>query len=356
MTEEIKEEVVEQQPKKEKKPKMIDQLAIGLDVGTGNFVCTRSDTDKSKILRNVFLQIDNDNIDNNLSDINYVKNDDGNIFIIGEDAFKFANLFGTTVLRPMAKGVISSKEIDAIDILAIMVKNLVGNTDGKDVYVNYSIPAESIDESRNVTYHEKVFNRILTSLGYKCSAVNEGLAVIFSEAAKDNFTAIGISWGAGMTNVCLSLKGIGAAKFSTARGGDWIDQQVSESLSIVPNRVTSVKEKFLNFETGFLTEPDKRKKRILEALTYYYESLLNYTIKKMVKEFSDNVDVDLGDSLPIILSGGTSMIPGFTELFKNIISGYKLPFEISEIRHARSPMTCVSSGLLVKCLVDIHTD
>jgi actin-like ATPase involved in cell morphogenesis len=353
MTEEIKEEVVEQ-PKKEKKPKMIDQLAIGLDVGTGNFCMTRSDQGESKILRNAFYKVDKEDINiDELSSINFIKNQDGEIYVIGNDAFSFCNIFGKEVSRPMETGVISSKEIDAIDVLTLMIKHLIGDTIGKKVYVNYSIPAESIDKEKSITYHEKVFGRILTALGYECKPINEGMAVVYSECAKDNFTAIGCSFGAGMSNFAISFKGVEAAKFSTSRGGDWIDNQVADSLNMVSNRVSNIKEKYLNLETGFIDEPDKKKRRVLEALTYYYESLMNYTIKRLVKEFETNVDLDI-DAIPIILSGGTSSPPGFVTKFKEVISGYSLPFQVSEIRHAKNPLTAVSTGLLVKALTDIY--
>lgn len=328
-------------------------LVVGLDVGTGNFCSTRSDTNESKILRDAFLKVDDEDVDlTSLSEISYVKNSDGELFIIGQDAFSFCNIFGKEVSRPMEKGLISSKEIDSIDVLTAMIKNLIGDVGKNNVYVNYSIPAESIDEGRSVTYHEKVFDRILTTLGFKCKAVNEGMAIIYSECAKENFSGVGISMGAGMVNVSVGYRGLEAAKFSTARSGDWIDKQVADSLNMVSNRVTNIKEKYLNLETSFLNEKNKNRRRVLEALEYYYDSLINYTIKKMVKEFSDNLDLDI-DGIPIILSGGTSLAPGLLNKFKNILEKYDLPFNITEIRMAKNPLTAVSTGLLIKALTDI---
>ena len=353
---EVKPEVkVEETPKEAKtevlKPK---NLCIGLDCGTMNLCCSRSDSPDVKITRNVFLQVNKDEVQlSELTDISYVQSDEGEIFIIGEDAFKFANIFGKEVSRPMEKGLISSKEIYAIDVLTMMIKDLIGDVKNVEAYCSYSVPAEAIDESRSVTYHEKVFGRILNSLGVNHTPVNEGAAIVYSECQAEKFSGIGISFGAGMANCCIMYKGIEVVKFSTARSGDWIDRSVAESLNMVQNRVTSVKEKNLDLSKGFAANPNKKLRRVLEALEYYYNSLMNYTIKQIIEKFEDEVDIEPDMKLPIVISGGTSLPNGFLELFKDTLSRYELPFEYSEVRRAKNPLTAVSQGLLIKTISDV---
>ena len=349
MTEEQK---VQIEPEKVK-PKNV--VCVGIDVGTMHLACARSDSDQTKMTRNVFLSVDKDLINlSQLSKISYVEGEDGQIFIIGTDAFEFANLFGKEVSRPMAKGLISPKEIAAIDVLSLMIKDLIGDIKDKDVYCSYSIPAESIDEGRSVTYHENVFARILNTLGINYKSVNEAMAIIYSECAAENFSGIAISFGAGMANSCLAYKGIEAHKFSTARAGDWIDQRVAESLAMIPNRVTNIKEKYMKF-SGEVEIKNKKTQRVLEALYYYHKELIEYTVKKIIKEFEQKVDIEVGDKLPIVISGGTSMPEGFDNMFKSVLANYELPFEISEVRRAKNPLTAVANGLLVKTMADVQT-
>ena len=54
-------------------------------------------------------------------------------------------------------------------------------------------------------------------------AINEGLAVVFSELEDENFTGIGISCGGGMCNVALAYLSIPSIMFSIPKGGDFID-------------------------------------------------------------------------------------------------------------------------------------
>lgn len=328
-------------------------VSIGLDIGTMHLVCSRSDLPDARITRNVFLKVDKDNISlSQLSNISYVEGQDGELFIIGSDAFEFANIFGAPVSRPMEKGLISPKEIAAIDVLTLMIKSLIGETKDKEVYCSYSIPAAAIDEDRSVTYHENVFARILNTLGVNYTSVNEAMAIIYSECAKENFSGIAISFGAGMANIAISYKGIEALKFSTARAGDWIDKMVAADLDMVVNRVTNIKEKYMKL-TGNVDVKNKKTKRVLEALFYYHKALIDYTVKRIIKEFDEKVDIEIDDPIPIVIAGGTSIPEGFVSLFKSVISASELPFEVSEIRRAKNPLTAVSNGLLVRTMADV---
>jgi len=355
---EEKETVVEEEVKKEVEvkeiPKKPKTLCIGLDVGTMNIVCARNDSSDVKLTRNVFLPLNKDDVQlSELTDISYLRSEEDDLFVIGDDAFRFANIFGQEVSRPMERGLISPKEISAIDVLTLIVKDLIGNVNKVDAYCSYSVPAEAIDEARSVTYHEKVFGRILSALGVNHSAVNEGMAIIYSECQKERFSGVGISFGAGMVNTAVSFKGVEVLKFSTARSGDWIDKSVAESLGMIPNRVTSVKEKKLDLTTGFIKESNKKTRRVLEALEYYYNSLIDYTLKKLIKEFEEKVDIEVDESLPIVISGGTSRPAGFVDLFKENIKKHDLPFDLKEVRHANDPLTAVARGLLIKTMADV---
>jgi hypothetical protein len=339
-------------PEKKEKPNVV---SIGLDCGTMHLVCAKSNEDDIGITRNVFLKVDKDDVSlSQLSNISYVESDEGEMFIIGSDAFEFANIFGQEVSRPMEKGLISPKEISAIDVLTLMLKDLIGETKDKDVYCSYSIPAAAIDEERSVTYHENVFARILNSLGVNHTSVNEAMAIIYSECAKEKFSGIGISFGAGMANIAISYKGVEALKFSTARAGDWIDKMAAADLDMIPNRVTNLKEKYMKL-SGDVKVKNKKTKRVLEALYYYHKALIEYTVKRIIKEFDEKVDIEIDDEIPIVISGGTSLPEGFVSLFKTVISASELPFEVSEIRRAKNPLTAVANGLLVRTMADVKS-
>ena len=253
----------------------------GADIGTGNLVFAKSSDDGSVeiiSMRNMFYPVDPEMLESSMmsgGQISYVKilDEDGEvdkIAIIGQDAYDWCNAFNTQVMRPMRNGVISTKDLDSLDIISLMIKEMVGDEEGG--YCVYSVPAQAIDvDIPPVLYHEKIFGKIFDNMNFKSEPINESMAIIFSECAKEKFTGIAISCGAGLTNVALSFKGVPAITFSVNRGGDWIDNSVAESLGINPTKVTKVKEK-KDFDLLDTASGRKAEKRIREAIAVYYEN------------------------------------------------------------------------------------
>lgn len=337
---------------------------VGFDVGTGNIVSAiHAGSDQVDIhsMRNMFLPISPSDLSQSEisnTQIDYVEIYDGdeleNIAVIGEDAYKFANIFGQKVRRPMSAGVISTSEIDAMDVVTLMIEKLIGRTENG--YCIYSVPAQAVDiKIPPVSYHEAVFGKIFTSLGYKSKSLNEGSAVVYSECEKENFTGIGISFGAGLTNVACLYRGVPAISFSVSRGGDWIDNTVAESLGIMPTRVTSIKERE-DFNLVGTPEGKKDIRRIKSSLQLFYENLVKYVLQYFISEFSKAAQgVNIDEPIPIILSGGTSKAGGFEDCFKKVFTEMqdKFPYEISEIRVAKDQLNAVALGNLVYGMWDI---
>jgi actin-like ATPase involved in cell morphogenesis len=259
-------------------------------------------------------------------------------------------MFGLQVKRPMSKGLISSKEIDGLDILALMLKKLIG---GKTYngHIVYSVPAGSIDIENNILYHQGVFSRIFSELGFTSEPFNEALAIVYSQCQDNKFTALALSAGAGMCNICLSYKSVPIISFSVARAGDWVDEQSALSLGTISNRITTIKEKdtdLSNFQIG-----SKKERRIREAIVYYYKEMIRYSLEKVKQKLSDSTDnLDLSEDIPIVIAGGTSLAKGFIPLFKEIISGYNdFPFKISDIKLADDPLSAIAEGLLIRAMM-----
>lgn len=319
----------------------------GLDIGTMNLIAATNKDDKTSIssLRNVFLEVEKSDIGTmNMSYVSHVEIDD-KTYILSDDAYNFANVLGRKVSRPMHKGMVSPQEIDSVDILAIMLNQLIGKGE-KDSVCCFSVPADPIDSERNVIYHQSVFERIIAQLGFKPQPLIEGVAVVYAECADSDFTGIGISFGAGMTNIAVVFKSVPVLTFSLTRGGDWIDENAAMSIGSISNRMTSLKEKD-DFSLNDFTAQNKKERRMREALIYYYKSLIDYTTKNIVKEL-DNLTIEFPSNIPIIVAGGTSMVNGFVEAVADILGNYEFPFEISQVKAATNQLTAVAEGCLVK--------
>ncbi len=282
-------------------------------------------------------------------DIEYVKIGDveDDIYVIGEDQYRLSNVFNKEVRRTMKRGIIQQDEIDQADIMTMMLSKVAGKTKGGKCI--YSIPSEPIDEpdTAPVLYHEQVISRMFKTLGYKQESLNESMQIIFAECKKDGYSGIQISFGSGLTNVCCQYKGTPTLQFSIYRGGDWIDHNQQKSIGLLQSRVTYVKEN--SFSLLDLKSKNKQEHRIKEQLGFFYRSLIEYTLEKIVDKFNeDSENLSIDAKIPIVVSGGTSKPDGFLDVFKDTFEDFhNFPYEVSEIRQQTDPMNQVQEGCML---------
>jgi actin-like ATPase involved in cell morphogenesis len=319
-------------------------MAKGLDVGTMTIVSAKRSGDKIVHVqqRNQFVEIEHSEMAEkmlNRGDVLYIKKGD-RVFIVGEDALTFANIFNAETRRPMSSGILSRKEKSAIPMMKLIIEKVIGRKSHDGEAVFFSCPAKPIDANLDTLYHQKTIEAILSNKGYEPHAINEGMAVVYSELADNEFTGMGISMGAGMTNVCLSYYAVPVMQFSVARGGDWIDEQVSEATGVPRDKVTARKE--TNFELDF----DQEMNEVQTALAVYYDNLLEYIVRTAEKEINKR-DVEEGLEVPVVVTGGTSQPKGLKQQLEKRLKASSLPFKVKSVRQSRNPMFSVARGALV---------
>jgi hypothetical protein len=323
-------------------------LGVGLDIGTMNLVAARRKSG-GKVdtvrLRDAFIDLPIEAKKRlKLSGVNFIEpEEDGDtIIVVGDAAMDMANVFRQELRRPLSRGLISAGELDALHVLGILVKNVLGDPAEEDEVCYFSVPAAPVDEDRDVVYHKGVFERIVEECGYEAYPSNEAMAIVFAETAKENFSGLAISFGSGMCNIALAVNGIEGLVFSVARGGDWIDAGAAKAVGSTASRLCAAKEKGID-----LMAPADREQ---EALALYYKALIEYCIDQVAAEFAKIKDqFALPKAIPIVLSGGTALAGGFEEFFGKVFKKKrrKFPIEVSEIRMASDPLNAVARGLLI---------
>lgn len=195
---------------------------IGLDIGTMNIVSARSTGGKTVTLmiRDAFLDLEAEAKRSlRMSSVDYIKKEGSDdIIVIGEGALTMANLFKREARRPLSRGVISAGELDAQWILSQLIKRVVGVPRVDNEYCFYSVPAEPLDNpGQDIVYHTEVFRSILGEHGFTGQPTNEAMAIIFSQCAKEKFSGLSMSFGAGMVNIALAYQANAGLEFSTCR-------------------------------------------------------------------------------------------------------------------------------------------
>lgn len=323
-------------------------LGKGLDVGTSNLVCAYQEQDGSMMVarqRNVFVDVKPDPFTQSMlrqQNIPYVAYGDS-FYILGEPAFDYANIIGREVRRPMSEGMISPGEDDALPVVKLLLEALVGPPRTPGESMAFSVPAEPVDSPLNVVYHQGVLESILRQLGYEPFPMYEGLSVVFSELAEQEYTGIGISFGAGMANVCIAYRSIPAINFSVCRSGDWIDRNAAGVLSMKTPRVTVAKERGMS-----LMSPSGREE---QAVAIFYRDLITYIAQNISSHLKSKETLpQFPGAIDIVLAGGTTMIDGFLDVFKDEFNKTRLDLAIGEIRLARDPLNTTARGCLLAAM------
>jgi hypothetical protein len=318
-------------------------MAKGLDIGTMNIICAEKDREDIVFTqqRNAFMELDSSDLTKTMLDISkvlYIERKDG-ISLLGEDAFKFATIFEKEARRPMTHGIISPKEKEAIPIMKLIVGEVLGQPKKQNEVLYISTPANPIDNDLNVLYHKKTMEMLTKGMRYDTHVIDEGLAVIYSELAENNFTGIGISVGAGMTNVTLAYLATPLMSFSIARGGDWIDEQAARSTGMPKEHVTATKEKISKLGK------DVKMGSVEGALTVYYDALMTYVIKNLNRKLAEITPPNV--AFPVAIAGGSATPAGFFELFEKRLKEANLRVDLAKIKHVKDPILSVARGCLI---------
>ena len=326
---------------------------VGLDIGTNMLVSAMMNEEGQPVYkrqRDAFFKISPKSEVNSKSiqmslegrKANFII--DGKDFIVvGEDALRMATERNLEARRPMSRGVLSPKEKSSLPMIKLIIKSLVGQGAGDDKLI-FSIPAEPIDGDFDIFYHTEMMKAYLKEMGFSAEPLNEGFAIAFSELLDDNLTGMCLSFGAGMVNSVVVYEGDPVIQFSLTKGGDWIDSSVGKALDLNASLVQIEKE-----EAAIdLLNP---KGQIQEAIVVYYNVLINYALNNIVYELKRANLPSFREPIPIVLSGGLSLVGNFVEKFKAGSDIKKFPFEIKEIRRAKDPMACVAHGCLMAAIL-----
>jgi actin-like ATPase involved in cell morphogenesis len=284
-------------------------------------------------------------IEKGLSGKTFIKDNDGSFIILGKDAIEKAIERNDTAKRPMYRGVVSSKEKDAKRILAFILKEVAGQASEPGEKLVFCIPAQPVDqedEDFDVGYHEDVVKTVLAECGYDARAINEAEALCYAELENDDYTGIGISCGAGMTNVCVMLNGEPTVIFSTTKSGDWVDRMSAVATGEQDSVVQAEKE------AGGFKIGEHNDNPVLAAVSAYYERLIDYTVKQLSVALSGHKSLPkFKDPLKIVIAGGTSQADGYIEHFTKKITDNGFPLAVKEVVHANDPLHSVSKGCLI---------
>lgn len=328
---------------------------IGIDIGTNSIVTGVSEDGGDpvfRIQRDCFYRITPKTAVNKNSikmsldkrKVSYVEDEDGSFVVVGQDALDIAIERNNIAIRPMVKGVISPKDKASLPMLKFIIESLIGKGEEGDKCV-YSVPSPPIDGDFDTIYHKELLGVYIKRMGFEAISINESFAVALSELIDVGLTGAIVTYGAGLSHFSIIHEGDPIIQFSVQRSGDYIDQSVATALDVSPSLVQMEKEAGTD-----LYNPTTK---IGEAVSVYYHSTIDYTLKKMTYELNKRKKElpIFREPMPIVLAGGLTLAKGFVKMFEESIKSVDFPIEVGEIKLAENPMFSVANGSLLAAMM-----
>jgi hypothetical protein len=267
------------------------------------------------------------------------------IFAYGNRVEEFANLLNGDTRRPMQKGLLNPNEPKSLPMIEMALREICGEARAGE-RICFSVPAAPPNGDSQLIYHERTVKQILENLGYEATSLNEGLAVVFSELEDSNFTGIGVSFGGGMCNICLSYLGLPALTLSTVRAGDYIDHSASSVTGETPSTVRLHKEH--RFSLNGLSSNN-----IDQALSVYYKDVIETAVSSLAKTLLESRKLPQFEKPVVIaVSGGSTAANGFQEEFERTMKRIELPINVAEVRMAKDRFNTTAKGALMAAMLD----
>lgn len=333
-------------------------MKIGFDCGTYHLVCCKRGGDGGFAYKkevNAFLQLPLENrfVFNMMKNagVPLIEQPEANVgYALGEAAVNMAYTMTQIELkRPMKDGCLNPREQHAQQIMNVMCHSLIGEIDEDGSILYYSVPANAINHETDADYHGKVLEAMFRSYrsekGHRVDPhpINEALALVYAELQNKAWTGVGISFGAGMVNLCYAMYGAPIFQFSLVNSGDWIDKMASKAIG--EDTTTYVNREKMHAD---LTK-ENPETLVQRAIKTQYEIMIQHTvagIKKGVEEAGNKARSE--QPIDIVIAGGTSMPKGFDDLFRKILDQSKITnLKIGEVIRPADPLFSVARGCLI---------
>jgi hypothetical protein len=261
--------------------------------------------------------------------------DGSTIRVYGNESIGFANVVKQNVFRPMAQGVLDPDELEHVKVFRELAACLAGKAEPPQ-RVCFTIPAAPLRGDADYARHEMTIRNMLSALGFTATSIDKGLAVVYAEMASTNYTGIGINIGGALSNVCLAYLAKPLISFSIAKAGDFVDA-----------RTAAVTGESLDYIRMMKSQVESQ---VHSALRTSCDEVIAAVLDGLRDALANQPDLPLMRAIPLVLSGGTTLMKGFPERFENALRKRDLPVKVSKVRRAENPLTASAKGALAAAL------
>lgn len=279
---------------------------------------------------------------------------DRQLVVFGEEADKLTGLFRVPRGELFPNGEIPCDDPPVRQLVAAIVESLIGRTDSADALCCLTLPGEKKNSGGDWSDSSSLFLKRLVELqGYTPGIISAPHALVLSELGGNGFTGIGMVFGAGTSEAALVHNGNELARCAVPYAGNWIDLRLARS-----NRQyvwdangekfldTAVSQSWKEAFSGTIVAPRSKEERLLTDLN---RGMVEFLLQQATETFVPVLErMRLPASLPTVVAGGSARVPGFDQLFLDVVTGLSIPIGIGMIHMAAEDDLSIARGGLIR--------
>ena len=297
---------------------------------------------------------------------------DGGLLLLGDAAWEHAGLFHVRTRPLLLNGLIPEHDPVARQVLATITDAVLPRASQPGEQCSLTIPGGSDLSGRASRASVDFFTRLVALRGYEPLIVPAPSGLILAEHVSHGFTGIGLVFGGSACEAVLAHCGVIVCHTRIDRGGDWIDEQLAETLGLVTwdsngdrflDTATSCRLREANATVGQalsaaaasklvagMTRVDQQANasEFVEVLGSSLNDLLHDTVREFAAELSRcRQAADLPQPFAFVCGGGLTQGPSFLSLLQKALAAHRLPVEVQPPRVASGWPHTVTRGLLI---------
>lgn len=325
------------------------QVVKGLDLGTSRIVLATlngEEVDFSPQL-NAFVDIPYSKMTEQMLSREHILHqvDDDHIYVYGNRADEFAKFLDGDTRHPMQGGLLNPTDQECADDRTAARATVRQGVGGREAVPQL---AECTARSRLGPHLPRALGaRHLRETWLSGEGDQRRAGCCLFRLKDANFTGIGMSFGAGMCNMCVAYLGLPVLSVATTRAGDYIDHSAASVTGETPTTVRLHKENGFTLD-GMTNGPIDR------ALCVYYADVIETAVEALQNAMAELKKLpNFHRPIPLVCAGGTAMARDFLPRLQAMIGEAELPVRISDVYLAKDPLNATAKGALVGAMLNM---
>lgn len=282
---------------------------------------------------------------------------DRSLLLIGDAAAEHSPLFQVPCTPLLPEGKLPESDPPARQVISTVVDALLPPPRTREDICGVILPGAWFHNSAP-TKEFQFFTRLVELRGYESMVLGAATAAVLAEAGDRSFTGIGLTIGAATSEISIVHRARELLRIPLRRGGNWIDAQLArrngsyiwdaQGHQYLDTRgIAAWKHSVTAEHAG-----DARLGELMDLVRELQRYLIAHAVDRLAQQ---RHELKISQPLRLVCAGGTTQIPGFREVLREMLTACRFPLQIEEIRMAGDPELAIARGCLIRAELEAET-